>query len=103
MNAVVVGGGLLGLSAGYYLARAGHRVTVLEASGELGGLAADVEIAGTRVDRFYHCILNADHHLLGLIDEVGLRDQMRRVPYRRQDFSDFDAARSAAFPTAQPA
>lgn len=82
MKVVVVGGGLLGLSTGYYLARAGHRVTVLEAGGQLGGLAGDVEVAGTSVDRFYHCILNADHHLLGLIDEVGLRDEMRMHPVR---------------------
>ncbi len=82
MKVVVVGGGLLGLSTGYYLARAGHRVTVLEASGQLGGLATDVEVAGTRIDRFYHCILNADRHLLGLIDEVGLRDELRMHPVR---------------------
>lgn len=82
MKVVVIGGGLLGLSTGYYLARAGHRVTVLEAGDRLGGLATDVEVAGTHIDRFYHCILNADHHLLGLIDEVGLKDEMRMHPVR---------------------
>ena len=82
MNAVVVGGGLLGLSTGYYLARAGHQVTVLEAGSQLGGLATDVEVAGIRVDRFYHCILNADDHVIGLIDEVGLRDQLRMGPVK---------------------
>lgn len=82
MKAVVVGGGLLGLNTGYYLARAGHSVTVLEAGSQLGGLAGDVEVAGVPVDRYYHCILNADHHLLGLIDEVGLHDQVRMHPVR---------------------
>lgn len=76
MNAIVVGGGLLGLSTGYYLARAGHRVTVLEAASQLGGLATDVEIDSVRVDRFYHCILQSDDHLIGLIDEVSLRDEL---------------------------
>ncbi|HEU5330692.1 MAG TPA: NAD(P)/FAD-dependent oxidoreductase [Thermomicrobiales bacterium] len=82
MRTVVIGGGLLGLSTGYYLARAGHQVTVVEASAQLGGLAGDVEVAGVLVDRFYHCILNADAHLLELIDEVGLRDELRMHPVR---------------------
>lgn len=87
MHTIIVGGGLLGLSAGYYLAREGHRVTVLEASSQLGGLATDVEVAGIRVDRFYHCILNADHTLLELIDEVGLREQIRMHPVRAGFFT----------------
>lgn len=33
---VVVGGGLAGLSAAVYLAKAGNRVTLLEASSKLG-------------------------------------------------------------------
>jgi protoporphyrinogen oxidase len=77
MRAVVVGGGLLGLSTAYYLAREGHTVSVLEAGHQLGGLATDVEVDGVRVDRFYHCILNADFDLMSLIDEVGLSDMLR--------------------------
>lgn len=82
MRTVVVGGGLLGLSTAFYLAREGHQVTVLEAGSRLGGLATDVEVAGVAVDRFYHCILNADDHLLGLIDIAGLSDQLRMVPVK---------------------
>lgn len=82
MEIVIGGGGMLGLSTGYYLARAGHRVTILEAGAQLGGLATDVEVGGIRVDRFYHCILNADEHAIGLIDEVGLRDQLCMGPVK---------------------
>jgi protoporphyrinogen oxidase len=82
MKAVVVGGGLLGLGVGYELNRQGHQVTVLEAGAQLGGLATDVEVAGIHVDRFYHCILNSDTHLMSLIDEVGLHDELRMTPVK---------------------
>ncbi len=82
MRVTVVGGGLLGLSTAYYLSKEGHSVRVLESGEQLGGLATDVEVAGTQVDRFYHCILNSDHHLLRLIEEVGLSDELRMHPVR---------------------
>lgn len=82
MKIVVVGGGLLGLGVGYRLSQSGATVTVLEASDQLGGLAADVDVAGIQVDRFYHCILNSDDSLLGLINDVGLSDQLRMRPVK---------------------
>jgi len=82
MKTVVIGGGLLGLGTGYELAKAGHQVIVLEASDRLGGLATDVDVAGIAVDRFYHCILNSDTHLVELIDEVGLSGSMRMHPVK---------------------
>ncbi|QCU79338.1 FAD-dependent oxidoreductase [Citricoccus sp. SGAir0253] len=42
-TAVVIGGGVSGLLAGWELARAGHRVTVLESTGVPGGCVAPVE------------------------------------------------------------
>lgn len=88
MRAIVVGGGLLGLSTAYHLAQHGVDVVVLESGGRLGGLATDVEVDGIAVDRFYHCILNADHHLIGLIDELGLSDQLRLHPVRAGFYRD---------------
>lgn len=46
----VVGGGVAGLVLAHDLARAGIPVTVLEASGRLGGQIERVELAGRRLD-----------------------------------------------------
>ena len=47
---VVVGGGIGGLAASALLARAGHRVALLEASSELGGKSRRVVLGGERID-----------------------------------------------------
>ncbi len=47
---VVVGGGIGGLAAAALLGRAGHRVTLLEASGWLGGKSRRIELDGQRID-----------------------------------------------------
>jgi len=47
---VVIGGGIGGLAASALLARAGHRVTLLEGQDWLGGKSRRIELAGQRID-----------------------------------------------------
>lgn len=47
---VVVGGGIGGLTSAALLSRAGHRVTLLEGNGWLGGKSRRIELAGQRID-----------------------------------------------------
>lgn len=47
---VIVGAGLGGLTAAALLAKAGHRVTVLEQNSWVGGKSRRIEVAGQRID-----------------------------------------------------
>lgn len=73
----IVGGGIMGLSLAYFLAKAGARVEVFEASDNLGGLAGPIYLDGVAIDRFYHAILSSDSHLRGLCEELGIADRLR--------------------------
>jgi len=78
MKVAIVGGGIMGVSLGYYLAREGVQVEIFEASPSLGGLAGQISLEdGTQVDRFYHAILSSDAHVRGLCAELGIADRLR--------------------------
>ncbi|MGZ4461531.1 MAG: FAD-dependent oxidoreductase [Gaiellaceae bacterium] len=76
----IVGGGILGLTAAYRLARAGVQVSLYERSPDLGGLVGSFDFAGRRADRFYHVILPTDDRVRGLAEELGLGDRFRFRP-----------------------
>lgn len=79
-HVVVVGGGISGLAAAHRLTRAGVGVTLLEASDQLGGLGTFFEREGRTIERFYHCVMPSDEHLLPLLDELGLADSLTWAP-----------------------
>jgi protoporphyrinogen oxidase len=74
----IIGGGIMGMCLGYFLAKQGVASTIYEASPVLGGLAGPVFLEdGTPVDRYYHAILSSDHHLMELCRELEITDQLR--------------------------
>lgn len=77
MKIGIVGGGPMGLALAYRLSRQGHGVTLFEREHQLGGLATHHDYGPFVWDRFYHVILPSDTHLLGFLQEIGLRDQVR--------------------------
>jgi protoporphyrinogen oxidase len=76
MNIGIIGGGIAGLSAAYELGKKGHKVAVFEKEAELGGQAATFEVAGERLERFYHHIFSSDIDIRQLIDELGLGERV---------------------------
>ena len=72
----IVGGGVLGMTLSLRLAEAGLNVTLFESSEALGGVASSCRIGDYVWDRFYHVILMSDSHLLDLIGELGLKDEL---------------------------
>lgn len=76
----IVGGGILGLALGYDLIKRGIGVRIWERGCELGGLMGRTrfeELDGLEVDRYYHAILSSDRTLMRLLDELGLRSELR--------------------------
>jgi protoporphyrinogen oxidase len=76
MKAIVVGGGVAGLTAAYRLLQGGHEVTVLEAGPELGGLVRTFDAGGEPLECFYHHIFTTDTVIIDLINELGLGDRL---------------------------
>jgi oxygen-dependent protoporphyrinogen oxidase len=75
-HVVIVGGGIAGLAAAFFLRNAPVRVTVLEGSPRLGGKLAVSEVAGVAVDAGAEALLMRRPEGTGLIRDVGLGDQL---------------------------
>ncbi len=84
----IVGGGILGMTAALRLAEAGVKVAVYERAPDLGGLVGSFDFEGTPVDRFYHVNLPTDDRVLGLAEELGLRDKFRFRPTKVGFYGD---------------
>ncbi|WP_445281023.1 protoporphyrinogen oxidase [Streptomyces sp. DSM 118148] len=76
-HVVVIGAGISGLAAAHRLLRRGARVTVLEASGRVGGKLLPGEIAGVRVDLGAESMLARRPEAVTLAREAGLGERLQ--------------------------
>ena len=83
-HVVIVGGGISGLAAAFFLRDQAVRVTVLEGSQRLGGKLCVSEIAGVAVDEGAEALLVTRPEGTGLIAEAGLADQRGVTPGLRR-------------------
>jgi squalene-associated FAD-dependent desaturase len=89
-TAVVVGGGLAGITAALALADAGLDVTLTEARPRLGGLAFSFRRGELNVDNGQHVFLRCCTGYLWFLDRIGARDLVS--VQRRLDVPVLDAA-----------
>jgi len=84
LRIAVVGGGWAGLSAAIEATRRGHRVTLFEMAGQLGGRARRVEVDGTVLDNGQHILIGAYTATLELMRLLGIAvdDVLLRTPLR---------------------
>lgn len=73
----IVGSGPMGLMAAMELLKHGHEVDVYERDDRIGGMSADFDFGGTRIERYYHFICKTDYPLFDLLADLGLSDTLR--------------------------
>jgi len=73
----IIGGGLGGLSAGYFLSKQGNKVTVFEKEKFLGGLVGGFKMEGENLEKLYHHFFRTDTDLIELLEEVGLQSRLK--------------------------
>jgi hydroxysqualene dehydroxylase len=81
LNVAVVGGGWAGLAGAVTLVRQGHRVTLYEMAGQLGGRARQVDVEGMALDNGQHILIGAYRETLRLMKLVDV--DVDRVLLRR--------------------
>jgi protoporphyrinogen/coproporphyrinogen III oxidase len=75
-KALIIGGGISGLSAAYYLSKAGIRPTLLERKPRLGGVIQTSVVKGCVLEEGPDGFLGAKPWAMNLIRELGLADQV---------------------------
>lgn len=66
----------MGMALSFKLAGPGKELTLFERNQQWGGLATYHDYQDFVWDRFYHVILPQDRDLLGILHDLGLKDDL---------------------------
>lgn len=72
----IIGAGPMGLSLAYAV-RNWARPVVFEADEQPGGMSASINFDGVHIEKYYHFINLPDEPLFSLLDELGMRQELR--------------------------
>ncbi|MBT5078251.1 MAG: protoporphyrinogen oxidase [Candidatus Marinimicrobia bacterium] len=72
-NVAIIGGGIAGLTAAYYLKKSGITPTVFEASSQLGGVIQSDTIDGFTIENGPNTLLLSDQRTVEMFDDLGLQ------------------------------
>lgn len=82
MKIAILGGGLTGLTAAYYLSKKNHQITVFEKEKVLGGLASGFKVNNWNwnLEQTYHHFFANDYDILNFAKEIGFSKIFFRSP-----------------------
>jgi oxygen-dependent protoporphyrinogen oxidase len=75
-DTVIIGGGISGLAAAYYLAKGGASATIVESRPRLGGVIETVQVEGCTFDAGPDSFLSAKPAALDIITDLGLAGEV---------------------------
>jgi protoporphyrinogen/coproporphyrinogen III oxidase len=75
LDSVIIGAGISGLTAAYYLKKAGRDVLLIESSDRAGGVIQSLDAEGFIVERGPNS-LRGTHEFLDLAEELGMTDEL---------------------------
>ncbi len=84
----IVGGGMMGLTLAYRMAKMGQKITLFEAAPTLGGLAAVWDMNEIEWEKYYHVILLSDSRLRNLLKEIQLDEKLKWAETKTGFFTD---------------
>ncbi|MBL7147265.1 MAG: FAD-dependent oxidoreductase [Nanoarchaeota archaeon] len=73
---VIIGGGVVGLTAAYSLSKEKLKVLVLEKEKEVGGALRSHKTNGSYIEESYHHIFENSYDFINLLKELGINDKL---------------------------
>jgi protoporphyrinogen oxidase len=103
MKIAILGGGVTGLTAAYFLSKDGHQVTLMEKEKILGGLASGFKGKDWDwyLERAYHHLFASDSDILNFAKEIKFKKIYFRSPETSSLFSD-ESNNLATYPLDTP-